>query len=232
MSALDLWRAYPTKPIGDFGLGIVRFWSKVARGAPDACWEWLGGKHARGDYGVFYESGRTWYAHRFVFHVTVRPLMAGEVLRHSCDNPGCVNPSHLEPGQQIDNVRDRVDRERNARGGRNGRAKLTEQTVRAIRIDRRRKLSRGRKLQHLTSSCVPRQTGEEMGVVAMDQSGTCSLRSDASEGSTAVLTRASHQQDQQGRRGVQRRGVPAVAVPPRLRSATRTDVRGAAGGGP
>lgn len=35
---------------------------------------------------------------------------AGEVVRHSCDNPPCVNPSHLLIGSKSDNARDAVDR--------------------------------------------------------------------------------------------------------------------------
>lgn len=36
----------------------------------------------------------------------------GPVLRHRCDNPPCINPAHLEPGTQADNVRDMAERGR------------------------------------------------------------------------------------------------------------------------
>lgn len=38
--------------------------------------------------------------------------MDGLVTRHTCDNPRCVNPHHLEPGTYADNTRDMIDRER------------------------------------------------------------------------------------------------------------------------
>lgn len=56
-----------------------------------------------------------------------------QVVRHTCDNPRCINPAHLIGGTHADNVRDRVERNRSAIGSRNGRAKLTEGRVRKIR---------------------------------------------------------------------------------------------------
>ncbi len=41
-----------------------------------------------------------------------RALLPGEVARHTCDRPVCVNPEHLIPGTQSDNVNDAVARGR------------------------------------------------------------------------------------------------------------------------
>lgn len=38
----------------------------------------------------------------------------GWVVRHTCDNAGCVNPEHLLLGTPLDNVRDRQERRRQA----------------------------------------------------------------------------------------------------------------------
>jgi len=35
-----------------------------------------------------------------------------EVVRHTCDNPRCINPDHLISGSNLDNIRDRVLRGR------------------------------------------------------------------------------------------------------------------------
>lgn len=56
----------------------------------------------------------------------------GMVLRHTCDNPGCINLAHLIIGTHADNVADRVLRGRSAVGVRNGRSKLNEQQVQQI----------------------------------------------------------------------------------------------------
>lgn len=81
--------------------------------------------------------GTGMHVHRAVFHVAHG--FFPEVVRHRCDNPLCINADHLEPGTHEDNVADRVARERSAIGPRNGRAKLSEDQVRAIRADSRAK---------------------------------------------------------------------------------------------
>ncbi|QGF19671.1 HNH homing endonuclease [Pectobacterium phage MA2] len=39
----------------------------------------------------------------------------GVVVRHTCDNPRCVNPEHLIGGTKADNNKDRADRGRSAK---------------------------------------------------------------------------------------------------------------------
>lgn len=56
----------------------------------------------------------------------------GLVIRHRCDNPSCINPTHLETGTPMDNVMDRVARGRSASGECNGHAKLTVEQVEEI----------------------------------------------------------------------------------------------------
>ena len=59
----------------------------------------------------------------------------GTVVRHTCDNPRCINPKHLLLGTVQDNIDDMVARGRNrgASGERNSMAKLTDEQVRVIR---------------------------------------------------------------------------------------------------
>ena len=57
-------------------------------------------------------------AHRIAFErewsVKLKP---GQVVRHTCDNPGCVNPLHLMLGTQSDNIKDAVIRGRHSTNG-------------------------------------------------------------------------------------------------------------------
>jgi hypothetical protein len=39
----------------------------------------------------------------------------GKVVRHTCDNPVCLNPEHLVPGEVVDNIRDMDERGRRYR---------------------------------------------------------------------------------------------------------------------
>jgi hypothetical protein len=101
---------------------------------PQECWLWTGPVDRYG-YGVVARTGR---AHRLVWEQHHgRKLGIDEVVRHSCDNPRCCNPKHLLLGSQIDNVADRVERDRSAKGALNGRAKLTATKARAIYASRK-----------------------------------------------------------------------------------------------
>ncbi|WP_419146536.1 HNH endonuclease signature motif containing protein [Pseudomonas nitroreducens] len=91
----------------------LRFWAHVDRKADDDCWEWTGSKDGHG-YGTLSAGGGRppQKAHRIAFEMAHGPIPAGLVVRHKCDNPGCVNPNHLEVGTQKDNSADMVARGR------------------------------------------------------------------------------------------------------------------------
>jgi hypothetical protein len=55
------------------------------------------------------------------------------VVRHTCDNPACINPLHLKIGTMADNNRDRDNRDRTAKGGKIKQALLTDDQVRYIK---------------------------------------------------------------------------------------------------
>lgn len=111
-----------------------RFWNKVKTGKPDECWEWQG-RRQRG-YGCFdLSSGKAVKAHRMSYQLVYGAIPAGMHICHHCDNPGCVNPSHLFVGTDKDNSDDKIRKGRanHPRGIGHGRAVLTENDVRTIR---------------------------------------------------------------------------------------------------
>ena len=81
-----------------------RFWSKVRKADGDACWAWTGAK--RSDYGAIKIAGDSVLAHRVAWELTNGPIPEGQHVLHRCDNPPCVNPSHLFTGSHADNMRD------------------------------------------------------------------------------------------------------------------------------
>jgi hypothetical protein len=83
-----------------------RFWLKVDRRGPDECWPWLGaGAKVRFGYGLFKWAGRVQPAHRASYEINVGPIPTGLYLDHLCRNPNCVNPAHLEPVTNEENLR-------------------------------------------------------------------------------------------------------------------------------
>lgn len=97
----------------------------------DACVKWSGYVRKTDGYGITRKNGKNAYAHRVA--IGAKP---GEVVMHSCDNPSCVNPSHLSIGTYKKNSEDMVAKGRSARGSRQGAAKLDEETIPFIRAYR------------------------------------------------------------------------------------------------
>lgn len=68
--------------------------------APGGCWLWNGRLNVSG-YGVFHQTP----AHRLVYELLVGPIPTGLVLDHLCRIRRCVNPDHLDPITQEENMR-------------------------------------------------------------------------------------------------------------------------------
>ena len=85
-------------------------------------------------YGAVYYEGKHMNHSRVVYLQHTGKTSAdieGLIVRHSCDNPSCINPQHLILGTHADNMQDKVARGR-WKGGRPG--KLTAEQVAVVRL--------------------------------------------------------------------------------------------------
>ncbi|WP_156428099.1 HNH endonuclease [Novosphingobium sp. FSW06-99] len=153
---------------------LARYWAKVDRRGDDECWNWKGARTSAG-YGQISSgsSRRNRPLRVLATHVSLavsgraRPS-SGHLAMHSCDNPLCVNPHHLEWGTQMENMADMVAKERSGpqrraaalmddaaiRMGRgSGLAKLNEAAVRYIRSSEKTTLDLAAEL-NVTNQCI------------------------------------------------------------------------------
>lgn len=110
-----------------------RFWAKVEKS--DGCWLWNASTNGRGygklQWGV---RGRYALAHRVSVELDFgNPVPPFLIVRHACDTPRCVRPTHLLTGTQLDNARDSRERGRALRGEHHHSARLTSAQVQEVR---------------------------------------------------------------------------------------------------
>lgn len=69
--------------------------------------------------------------HRFIYEHKNGSIPTGRLVMHSCDNPRCINPSHLVAGTYRDNVIDRHNKGRanSAVGTRNFNARFVDSDI-------------------------------------------------------------------------------------------------------
>ena len=110
-----------------------RFKAKLsARDPVTGCIEWMGYRVERG-YGQIRWGDAMEGAHRVAYMLKHGPIPTGLSVLHKCDNPPCCNDEHLFLGTHADNSADMVTKGREAKGEKQGGAKLKAADVEGIR---------------------------------------------------------------------------------------------------
>ena len=120
---------------------MERLWAKVIKTSD--CWIFNGSitGGSKGGYGHIREGGRGSPMKRV--HILVYESINGAVpeglqVCHTCDNRKCCNPAHLFLGTAKDNIQDMIKKGRKfLTYGETGNYKLTNDQVKAIRLDSR-----------------------------------------------------------------------------------------------
>ena len=137
----ELITNHPVKIIADddkrYGVNVIeRLSAKISIGqVPDnletPCLEWIGYKDRAG-YGKIKIEGESKSAHRVAWEASSRIELPSDVyVCHHCDNPSCINPTHMFPGTSTENNHDMMEKGRFIPAP--GRPKLTEEKVKDIR---------------------------------------------------------------------------------------------------
>lgn len=116
-----------------------RFFRHVSPCPITGCWWWAGACNPAG-YGHMvdeFPSRKKVRATRVSYEIHFGPSLRTLHVMHKCDQPTCVNPSHLVLGTQSENMRDKVSKGRDRspvfRGEDHGMSKLRADDVLVIR---------------------------------------------------------------------------------------------------
>lgn len=103
----------------------------------DGCWECISHSISTSQrYPQIYRGIKT-RIHRYIYEITKGQIPIDMVVMHKCDNVLCINPDHLKLGSQVENLKDMIEKGRDAKGSKLPQSKVTEDDVRKIRKDKR-----------------------------------------------------------------------------------------------
>ena len=151
---------------------VVESWS--------GCWE-LQSYVGKSGYPHASLNGKYHNASRVSYIIFVGPISENEFVLHKCDNRKCINPNHLFLGTHRDNVLDCMKKGRTPRalGEKNHFAKLSDDTVRAIRDSAGNELTQQAlaDIYGVTQSCISKiQLGKTWKTQHMPEEHGSSMR--------------------------------------------------------
>lgn len=109
---------------------LTRLLDNVETGNHTDCWIWMGARNNIG-YGMIRDENKMRTTHRVSYEEhTGSKIPTGMCVCHSCDNPGCVNPSHLWIGTRKQRAEDMIRKGRHKFWG--GKTRLGAKNPRTI----------------------------------------------------------------------------------------------------
>lgn len=97
------------------------------------CWRWRGKGNQDGYGRLRIDGGKKIMAHRLSYILFNGKIPKGKLVLHKCDNPWCINPTHLFLGTDQDNQDDMINKGRKCQGESYPTSLLNDDAVRYIR---------------------------------------------------------------------------------------------------
>lgn len=85
-----------------------RIWEEDNSG----CWVWLGATNTDERRPTVKINGKRYFAHRVIYEWHFNTKLGSLLACHKCDNVACVNPNHIFPGTNRDNLMDMMKKKR------------------------------------------------------------------------------------------------------------------------
>lgn len=111
--------------------------------ASNGCLEWTGCLTRPGSHGQVWTDSGMRLVHRVAWELVNGPVPDGLFVCHTCDNPICVDVSHLFLGTHRDNMTDRSNKGRSVTCGMRGESHLQAKVTEAQVVEIRQRYAQG-----------------------------------------------------------------------------------------